>query len=272
MHRSETGLIFTATDLSAFLACPHLTLLNLRTALGGPKPPVYDDPSLEVLRRRGEEHERAYLQQLRVSPSTRVTEIVDASAPDNAPMRARWTRLASATLDAMRDGADAIYQATPFDGTWLGRVDFLVRKDTPSNLGAWSYEVADTKLAREAKGGALLQVLLYTDLLASVQGVSPVRVQLALGGPETRTEHFRVADYAAYFRSVRQRFLQHVADAPAAVPLAVEPVEHCTICAWSEPCKLERRDVDHLSFVAGITRSQRAAFVAGDIRTLKQLG
>src|SRR5688572_10355792 len=173
MHRSETGLIFTATDLSAFLACPHLTLLNLRTAVGGPKPPVYDDPSLEVLRKRGEEHERAYLQQLRVNPSARVTEIVDAGAPDNEPTRARWSRLASATLDAMRDGADAIYQATLFDGTWLGRVDSPVRVDAPSDLGTWSYDVVDTKLARETKGGALLQVLLYADLLAGVQGRGP---------------------------------------------------------------------------------------------------
>src|SRR6266568_3329082 len=50
------------------------------------------------------------------------------------------------------------YQATFFDGRWLGKADFLLRVDEPSDLGAHSYEVADTKLARHAKARALLQV------------------------------------------------------------------------------------------------------------------
>jgi uncharacterized protein len=30
--------------------------------------------------------------------------------------------------------------------------------ETPSALGVWSYEVIDTKLARETKGGTILQL------------------------------------------------------------------------------------------------------------------
>ncbi|MGH7447619.1 MAG: TM0106 family RecB-like putative nuclease, partial [Longimicrobiales bacterium] len=158
MRSVDGHLIFSATDLSNFLGCSHLSLLDRRTALGGPKPPVYDDPALDLLRRRGELHEQAFLDRLKSDRTKRVIEIVQ---PDRTlPHHERWARLTDVTLKAMQDGADVIFQAGLFDGTWLGRADFLVRVEKPGIFGPWSYEVVDTKLAREAKGGALLQVLL----------------------------------------------------------------------------------------------------------------
>ena len=68
-----------------------------------------------------------------------------------------------ATLSAMRDGAHVIYQAVLFDGRRLGYADFLRRVEQNSNLGSWSYEVWDTKLARHAKASAVLQLCMYSD-------------------------------------------------------------------------------------------------------------
>jgi len=48
MQSLDGKLIYSGTDLSNFLACPHLTLLTRRTALGGPKPRQFLDPGLEV--------------------------------------------------------------------------------------------------------------------------------------------------------------------------------------------------------------------------------
>src|SRR5690606_14536383 len=148
--------------------------------------------------------------------------------------------------------------------------DFLLRVEEPSILGGWSYEVLDTKLARDAKGGALLQVLLYADLLEKIQGRAPDYVHIALGGPEPRVDSFRVADYAAYFRSVKRRFLDAMLSPPA-LPPAAEPVEHCHICAWSATCTKDRHDVDHLSLVAGITLHQRRALRDAGVHTLEAL-
>ncbi|HQT55717.1 MAG TPA: hypothetical protein PKX06_19900, partial [Phenylobacterium sp.] len=77
------------------------------------------------------------------------------------------------TLAAMRDGAPVIVQAALKSGAWVGRADVLRRTETPSALGAWSYEVVDTKLARETKGGTVLQISLYSDLVGEVQGIAP---------------------------------------------------------------------------------------------------
>src|SRR5204863_9137327 len=78
------------------------------------------------------------------------------------------------TAGAMRAGADVIYQATFFDGVWRGHADFLEKRpDRPSDLGAWSYDIADTKLARRVKVAALLQMATYAERLAVLQGRPP---------------------------------------------------------------------------------------------------
>jgi predicted RecB family nuclease len=73
----------------------------------------------------------------------------------------------------MTAGAPIINQGVFENESWFGRADVLRRVETPSSLGSWSYEVIDAKLARETKGGAVLQLGLYSDLLSSVQGLSP---------------------------------------------------------------------------------------------------
>jgi hypothetical protein len=56
----------------------------------------------------------------------------------------------------MRRGAEVIDQPMLADGLWSGRADVLRRVVTPGALGAWSYEVYDTKLARETRAGTSL--------------------------------------------------------------------------------------------------------------------
>jgi predicted RecB family nuclease len=77
------------------------------------------------------------------------------------------------TLDAMRAGVPIIAQGALQAARWGGRVDILQRVDKPSDLGAWSYEVIDTKLARETKGNTVLQICLYSDLLRNAQKIAP---------------------------------------------------------------------------------------------------
>ncbi len=172
----------------------------------------------------------------------------------------------------MRRGADVIYQGRleDGDGRWSGYPDFLIRVERPSGLGGWSYEVIDAKLARTAKGAALLQLLLYSDLLQRRQGAAPESMHLALGGGRGAVDaSFRVAEYAAYYRAVRRRFEAHADAPPQTYP---EPVEHCAICDWSRACADRRRADDHLSLVAGITRGQRRRLVERDVTTMAGLG
>jgi uncharacterized protein len=155
----------SATDLSAHLGCHHLTQLNLRAAHGELKRPYYNDPTLEVLREKGIEHEAQYLSHLKAQGLS-VVELPEHSATP------------ADTLAAMKDGVDVIFQAALDDGRWRGRADFLLKTDGASDLGDYHYEVLDTKLARETRAGTVLQLRLYADLVGEMQGRRPDRVMV----------------------------------------------------------------------------------------------
>ena len=252
--------VFAATDLVGFLACPHRFQLERAALAGLVKKPIRNDPAIELIAKRGHEHEQRYLEELRAAGRSIVAITVDGSVADATADPGAQLRAASVqTVEAMRSGADVIYQATFFDGRWRGHADFLLRVETPSNLGDWSYEVADTKLARHVKGSAVLQVCSYVEQLTRVQGVQPRELHIVLGGSARRRESLRVPDYMAYYRRVKADFEAAFLATPAAFPPATypDPVEHCEVCRWAPDCRARRRADDDLSLVAGISARQR---------------
>jgi uncharacterized protein len=268
--------VYAATDLVAYLACEHLTQLERAALAKLVERPMRADPELDIIRKRGFEHEKRYLADLTAEGRTTVTIALDGSISDQGD---QLRAAAAETVAAMRAGADVIYQATFFDGTWRGHADFLLRVDDPerpSAFGGWHYEVADTKLARHVKASAVLQICTYIDLLEQIQGVRPAWMYVALGGSARAVERLRVDDYMAYYRSARDRFLATMtSDTPPVFPPAdtyPDPVEHCDVCRWAAECAARRRADDHLSLVAGISSRQRRALIERGTKTLEGLG
>lgn len=250
--------MFSPTAIANFLACQHLTALNRARDAGEIKKPFFADPMLDFLIRLGDAHEQAYLTRLTEQGLTIVEIPIDGSRRDAAVR----------TVEAIRGGADVIYQATFLDDQWYGRADFLVRVDKPSDSGAFSYEVVETKLARSTKARAIIQLCFYSDLLSAVQGgVFPDYMHVVLGGG-AKPERFFVQRYLAFFRKIKGDFLtaQH-----AQAETYPEPVEHCRICDWSTVCDAQWRKDDHLSLVANITRNQRQALIAYGTKTVAGL-
>src|SRR5439155_989734 len=165
------------------------------------------------------------------------------------------------TLAAMREGADVIVQATLLDGRWLGRADVLRRVPLPSRLGDWSYEVWDTKLARETKAGSVLQICLYSDLLETIQGARPEHMYIVPPRDDFKPDVYRVDDFLAYYRLVRRRLEEAMRAAPSsdgALPTYPEPVPHCDICNWWPVCDGQRRG-DASTCSAGSSRTPAEA-------------
>ena len=161
------------------------------------------------------------------------------------------------TREAIGRGDDVIYQAAFFDGMWRGHADFLLRVPGRSELGDYHYEVADTKLARATKAGALLQLCTYVDLLEQIQGIQGESIHVALGGSAKPVETHRVADVIAYYRALKRRFEATVnsVDRPVDYPPSAsspDPVEHCDVCRWELVCTRWWREHDSASLVAGI--------------------
>lgn len=188
--------MFSATDVASFLACQHTATLDRAESRKEISKPFFNDPTIELLQHLGLEHEKRYLHELVRTEGRSITEIDQTVS---------WQEAVSRTVDALRLGVQAIYQATFLEGPWRGRADFLIRVDRPSSLGSWSYEVVDTKLARSTKSGAVIQLCFYSDLLAKVQGLEPERMHVVLGGG-VKPEEFSVQRYIAYYRRVRREY------------------------------------------------------------------
>ena len=260
MHSVEGRLLLSPSDLVGFLACEHLTQRELAVTRGEAVRPVRVDPELELLARKGQEHEAAQL--ARLSDGRGWVEIAD-HGETLVGLRAAEAE----TLEAMRSGVDLIYQATFFDGRWRGRADYLLRVEQPSDLGDWSYEVADAKLARSVKVAALLQMCEYSRQVARLQGQAPESMHVVLGTGDIETH--RLADYEFYFRLARARF-EAVVDA-AAQPTYPVPVNHCGLCKWQEECDARRRRDDHLCLVAGMRSDQTRRLAEVGITTVAAL-
>ena len=157
------------------------------------------------------------------------------------------------TIDAARAGVEVIVQAALVDGRWTGRADILERVEASSELGSWAYDVLDTKLAQDTRGGTVLQLCLYADLLVKVQGRSAERMAVVKPGPNFPRETFRFADFHAYYRLVKAGLIEFVERKGAEEPYP-EPVPHCDICRWWQRCDQRRHFDDHLSLVAGMRR------------------
>ena len=209
--RFHNGIpLYSAKDLLTFLGCTHSSALDLQLAGGAIALGEEEgDPYLELLKQKGNAHEAQYLEQLKRAGRS-VREIARVASLND---------MAEATRAAMRDGVDVIYQGALVELPWHGYSDFLLRVDSPSALGPWSYEVADTKLARSAKPKHVLQLCLYSQMIAREQGLMPSRAQVVLG--DGGQFSFRLDDYIHYCNSAKARFLAFMAnDARATTRLA----------------------------------------------------
>ena len=236
MFLRSGSLVLSPTDLSAFLGCRHRTGLDLAVAHGALDRPEWRDAMGEALRARGLAHEQQYVDWLR-GQGLAVLDLSngpDGAAGTDAAPRTDADALAL-TRGAMQQGVPVIYQALLAGDGWRGYADILRRVETPSALGAWSYEVHDTKLARDTRGGTMLQLVAYSELLAGIQGVWPEQFHVVapalaselarapVAAPATGDtapfliHRYRLADYTAFYRRVKAQLLDALAEGHAAL-------------------------------------------------------
>jgi uncharacterized protein len=215
-------VLLSASDLMRFMSCRHATALDLRYARGEPLEPADDTEDAKILQKQGDDHESRYLAKLKGEGRSVVEFDRDGGLAGAA----------QATRAALSEGPEVLFQAAFFASPWGGWSDFLIRVETPSALGAFSYEVVDTKLKRKPDPKHILQLVLYSDLLAEVQGCEPEHAHIELGSGERFS--FRLKEYSAYARHARSRLEQFVAGPGATSP---DPVTMCGLSRWRDRCQ-----------------------------------
>ena len=248
MQERAGRILFSPSDLNAFLECEHLTQLELAVARHELEWPTDENPQADLVKRKGEEHEAAYLAALLAQGR----EVVTIESDGGLDVAAR------ATEEGMRNGCEVIYQACFVDRGWRGFADFVERQPDGT------YEVIDTKLARHSKPSYVLQLCFYSEQVARIQGSMPQRMHVVLGTAER--DSLRVADFLAYYHRVRERFVTMVEAGIDVYPL---PVSFCENCDFQKRCEARWVADDHLSLVARMGRDQVRRLEAHGIATVE---
>lgn len=257
MRVEGPGVLLSASDLMRFMSCKHATALDLRYARGECLLPAEDTEDAKILQKQGDDHESRYLSKLKAEGRS----VIEFGRDGGLAAVAQATRI------GLSQGPDVLFQGAFFAAPWGGWSDFLIRVERPSVLGAFSYEVVDTKFKRKPDPKHILQLVLYSDLLAEVQGSGPEYAHIELGNGERFS--FRLKEYSAYARHARHRLQDFVAAPPATSP---DPVKMCGLCRWRDNCQEQWESADSLSLVAGISRSQRNKLIAAGTSTMTELG
>ena len=250
-------VVYSASDLTAAATCEWALMRRLDGKLG--RIPLFVDPPdamLERTGRLGDAHELRVLEELRATRS-----VVEFERP--AMSREALEQAASETAAAFAARQDVLFQATFFDGRFLGFADFIELNESGE------YEVYDTKLARHEKVTALLQLAAYSDQLLRLGIPIGDDVHLILG--DGRTSTHRVRDILPVYRKRRAR-LQRLIDERVAESTPTEwgdprysACGRCSACA--EQVALHR----DVLLVAGIKLTQRGRLATAGIHTIDDL-
>jgi len=255
------GVIVTsASDLTEASKCEFAFLRTLDVKLGRlEKTEEIEDPMYVRSARMGDEHEHRILERYREQFGAGVAEI-------ERPEKLTAESLAEAvrrTSEAFARGAEVVFQATFFDGAFVGFADFVVR------LPDGRYRVQDSKLARSARVTALLQLAAYAEQLRRMGVDVDETVELLLGDGSV-SEH-SLHDIEPVYRKRRARLLsiigEHVADAG---PVAWGDPRF-TVDGRCDTCDAEVQATRDVLLVAGMRVTQREHLVAAGLGTIDAL-
>src|SRR5262249_23719654 len=142
--------------------------------LRGVEVPSAADETLDLIRKKGFEHEALVLQRLErlYGPAVKIQGSGDVAE-----------RMLQ-TLAAINSGAALIYQAALHQSGWIGFPDFLVRK---TGAAGARFEPEDAKLARRAKPEYVLQLGIYASLLEQCLGYPIAQGAIHVSGGEPAT-------------------------------------------------------------------------------------
>ena len=257
MKLTDQGILFSPSDLITFMESPFASAMN-RKRLYDPTLAEQMDPEdalLKHLRKKGFSHEDAFVRSLQ-----------DAGADICAIGDDRPQVMHAQTIEAMQAGRGVITQAYLTMDRFAGKADFLVKVSGPSRLGDFHYEVWDTKLSRKLKPYFAIQLSCYVEMLEVLQGLRPQSMAVVLGDNTKRV--LNVANYYAYYKSLKTGFLAFHNDEEAPTP---DPAESSSHGDWSDLAKRLLAERDHLSQVANLRRSQVLKLETAGITTMTAL-
>jgi uncharacterized protein len=259
MKIRQNQILVSPTDLNNFTLCRYLIKNDIsfekdQKKLKKKKP----EGDLELVRKLGAKHEKKHLKLFQEKDKPNIT--INNELSDSDRFRD--------TVAAIKKGYKMIHKAFFVDNKFRGEVDFLIRVETKSKLGAFSYEVYDTKIARNPRPVHVLQITAYSEMLGKIQGSAPKKMHLIDGSDNMHP--FKVSEFIDYFLYTKKVFLDFL-DNSKKETVYPEKCSHCKICHWLDECEKIWIGDNYINQVAGIKSSQIEKFREVNIDTVKDL-
>ncbi|MBA3352944.1 MAG: TM0106 family RecB-like putative nuclease, partial [Blastocatellia bacterium] len=256
MKKESDRITYSPSDLIRYLASPLASWLD-QHYLENPHKLTPDEQADEekILSQAGDEHEQAVLDGYKTSGS----QIVEITKDGN-----RFDISLAATLTAIQDRTEIIYQAALQDRMFAGYADFLTADSSAR------YQVWDTKLALSPKPYYPIQLCCYSEMLTAMTGQAlPERIGIILGNGEK--VEFRVEDFIHYYRQTKKSFLALQDAFNGRLDDCPEPLPHAEHGRWNSYAKNFFVEKDHLVQVAGISVGQIKKLKGANVTTMTQL-
>lgn len=264
MFALDDDIVISATDLTVALTCEYALLRRVDEVLERAPRLVTENAMRARAAVLGDVHEERVLAMLRERFGTGVVEIEPVAEWTREELR----RQHDATIAALVAGAPVVAQGGFFDGRFHGRADFLVREGE-DEAGRPRYAVVDAKLARRAKGTAILQVAAYADqLLRAGVPVAPL-THLHLGN-DVVTDH-STRDSLAVLGEVRSRVDVLLEQHTANEHQVAWGDDLITACGWCDYCADAIDAARDVRLVWGLRARTREALRAAGITTIDAL-
>ncbi len=251
-------LVISPSDLRLASICEFQLVRELDVVLGrAARTVTADDPMAQQVIELGNAHEQRELLRLSRAHPGRVVQF-----PRPAYGLEGLTAAAEQTLEALRSDAEVVYQATFFDGGFVGHADFLERT-------AEGWLVTDTKLARSDSVPALLQIAAYAAALAAAGVPAAPTARLVLGSGAV-SEH-PLADIVPAYRARRARLDRVLSEHRADDGPAAWGDTRWMACGRCEVCEAEIEAARDVLLVAGVRMPTRRRLIEAGVATIEDL-
>ena len=257
MKIKKGKFFISPSDLNNFVACKYTALNEIKYHNKEIKKNE-DKANDKLWKEMGIEHEKKHFKILKDKYKKSISIKSDLDENDRF----------NETVRAIQKGYDLIYHAYLVDENFRGEADFLIKCDTPSELGDYSYEVYDTKITRNLKPRHVTQITAYSDMLGKIQKLMPQKMYLIDGSDELHS--FKTIEYIELFNHGKKEFVKFLSNT-VKEKLYPEKCSYCNLCNWKDECDQIWEKDNYVNLVAGSNKSQIEKLKKNKVRTVEQL-
>ena len=257
MKIKKGKFFISPSDLNNFVACKY-TALNEIKYHNKEIHKNADKANDKLWKDMGIEHEKKHFKLLKDKHKKNISIKSDLDENDRF----------DETVRAIQKGYDLIYHAYLIDENFRGEADFLIKCDTPSELGDYSYEVYDTKITRNLRPRHVTQITAYSDMLGKIQKLMPEKMYLIDGSDELHS--FKTIEYIELLNHGKKEFVKFLSNTTKE-KLYPEKCSYCNLCNWKDECDQIWEKDNYVNLVAGSNKSQIEKLKKNKVSTVEQL-